>query len=603
MGLRKRILALALALALTLTVLLPVTAAAETSKEQEMMDMIARFYRRTLAARGVSTLGGFCGVVAGYQLYYLGVETWPNPQDGRVMFDYYKNKDVTTGGYSIKAYPASQYTLEETLNLISHGGTRDVYNILVGFEWSSTEAGAKYGHTVVIHAIMDGYVYSVESFYTSVAKGEGRPIRCSIAEFAALYDDWTRLDGVIWFGNKEYVDQCEEYGADLFVRANENTPLLAEPGTADGTRPELLRQVRAGERLRVSGLYKNTRGAYYYRVEENGRAGYIAAGAVEQVRVNTENVTVRELRVPETVVKGNYFTLGGRIVAEDSLLTGARVEVTDAKGAQVLGYTVEQEGRLIRLNTKQLNSAMAFGTLEEGTYTYRIYADVANSCYTSLYGTEEAVSIIDTVLLWDSEFQVVGAAEEVPEPTQGEEAGKQQEFADGWNWDGDTWYYCQDGAPRVGWFCDGGINYYFHEDGSAAMGWVTVNGQARYFTATGAMRTGWLDTEEGRYYLLRNGVAARGWRTVDGTRYYFAEDTGILQAGGWVETERGRYYLLGDGQAATGWVELEEGRFFFGEDGLAQARLVKRNGQTYIEALGEPTEPLRNCASFSVTQP
>ncbi|MBQ8769006.1 MAG: cell wall-binding protein, partial [Oscillospiraceae bacterium] len=98
---------------------------------------------------------------------------------------------------------------------------------------------------------------------------------------------------------------------------------------------------------------------------------------------------------------------------------------------------------------------------------------------------------------------------------------------DGWVFlDGVRCFY-QNGAPRVGWYCDGGADYYFKEDGSVTTGWAEINGRWRYFSDTGVMRTGWIDTEQGKCYMLSNGVAALGEKEIDGVVYDFGEN-GIL---------------------------------------------------------------------------
>lgn len=573
-----------LILCLALTVLLPVTAMADSREEQLLQD-IARMYRRTMAENGLEQLGGYCGILAGYQLYYLGVDAWPDPHNGNDEYDLYCNREYSSGGYKIRAYPASQYTLEEALNLITHGGTRDAYNILVGFQWTDTASGGDFGHAVVIPAILGGVVYSVESYYSEIGGNAGTPFRCSIAEFAAEYSSWTVLDGVIWFGEKEYANFCEEYATDMFVQAKSDTKLLQQPGPLTLEGQQVLRLVAAGERLRVTALYKNRNNQYFYRVEEEGKTAYVAAKNTACFRINTENVSVSDLQAPETLREGEHFFLQGKITAKDSMLTGIQVVVNGERNTPMLAYTLEHEGRLIRLDDSELNSAIDFSALAAGVYTYQVYADVTNAFYLPRVKGGKVTDFHSRVLLYSSEFRILGEDEEAPEPVQ-ETEEPVQSFDDGWSWTEDTWYYYQDGAPRSGWFCDHGINYYLNEDGSAVTGWVTINGQTRYFTETGAMCTGWVTTQDGRLYMLSNGIAARGWRTVNDSLYYFAEDTGVALSDCWFEWKGAQYYFLTDGKAATGWTDLPEGSFYFREDGVLQAKYVTVNGQTYVQVVG-----------------
>ena len=116
-------------------------------------------------------------------------------------FDVYKDKTETSGGYTITAYPAKQYTLTEALEAIAKENPH-ARNILVGFEKGTSKAGKKYGHVMFIHGIENGMVYFSDSYAQTVdgtRYKEGEPIVCSIKTFAEKYKKY-KLDGVIHFG-------------------------------------------------------------------------------------------------------------------------------------------------------------------------------------------------------------------------------------------------------------------------------------------------------------------------------------------------------------------------------------------------------------------
>ena len=161
---RKRVLAMVLTLTVLMSVFVFPANAATGSEETALSQMITKTYKRLRASNGYDSYNGYCGKMAAYTLYYLGVDKKVHVHNGKDEYDAYKDLEKTTGGYMVATYPAADYSLEEALNAISEGGTRDVYNILVGFQRTNTAAGKKYGHAVVIYGILNGNVYFTESF-------------------------------------------------------------------------------------------------------------------------------------------------------------------------------------------------------------------------------------------------------------------------------------------------------------------------------------------------------------------------------------------------------------------------------------------------------
>jgi len=192
----KRIWALVLCAVLLLSIL-PVCALAANENEM-LIEKTRKSYESGLEATGQESFHGLCGTMVAYQLKYFGVSIYPEAWDGNKQYDNYAGKNITSGGYYVDAYPATEYSLEQALDVLTANGTRDVYNILVGFETTNTEAGALFGHACVITAIVDGTVYFAESFDTSFGV-EGTVICCTIKEFAAFYSDWAVFEGLVCF--------------------------------------------------------------------------------------------------------------------------------------------------------------------------------------------------------------------------------------------------------------------------------------------------------------------------------------------------------------------------------------------------------------------
>lgn len=566
----KRILALTL-IVILLVVAVP-TQVQATSEKQRIRNEIASDYASALTATEKESLGGYCGLMTSWQMYFMGINKYLITADGNNQYETYCNMGMTSGGHRITTYPAQEYTLLNALNTITEYGTRDAYNILVCFQWSNTEAGAQYGHAVVIYAILDGIVYFTEGFQTSFGGAEGIASELTIEQFFRYYDDWTEFEGVIAFGQKDYTITCNRYESYFYGETETPATLNSQPCPPNtrGTDSRALRKSLAGERFLVTDLYETPEGAFYYQVEDYGTVSYLPAETVTPVEFCYFDVSARDLVLPEKLEEKKDFTISGAVHTEKNRLQSVSVSVTDNAGNPVMNYTGDQEELL------HGNTALEFHKLPRGQYL----CDVSAQC--------ENAWVKDGELVWESRQVCVSQKAflvgegELSAPAA---AGAERTVKDGWVLEPDGWYYYRQGAPRSGWICDRGVDYYLRADGKVTTGWAEVNGKMRLFSQTGAMRTGWVDVPSGRYYLMSNGVAAKGWRTIDAKRYHFGED-GFMSRENWVEDGDSRYYLRTDGtRAAAGWQETSEGRFYFHSDGRALAQMVEVEGKTYVRVL------------------
>ncbi len=555
---RKRIIAIILCLALCVC-LLPRSADALTNEQyrqhEKIMKQIQNMYQKILLSTELESTNGLCGLLVSWELYFLKINNLVVSLDGNQFFDYYKEKKETDGGFPVRAYPASDYTLEEALYTITNGGTEDVYNLMVGFQWTNTDAGKKYGHVCMIHAIINGYVYFVEGFEI-FGVPEGQAAIMDITSFADYWADWTEYEGTIYFGKKP-ADYCDYYGADLYFQTMAPLPILEAPDMNAAQ----IRKAAGGERLHATGIYKNESGSLFYQIDEGGVYSYIPAGGTEPILMNYEDLRTVALKLPKKLTPGKNQKVTGKIQVPRLQLEGVWLNITDADGKIVTDKTVEKNGKFCNLGREE---TLDLSGLPEGSYTYNIHADLRNYYVSGGDLTFEA----KTVALASQPF-TVGDAEPLPQ----QEQTPDEETISGWSLKDGTWYYYEDGQPRTGWICAGGVNYYLKEDGSVTTGWAEVNGIQRYFTDTGALRVGWMENGKQTYYLLRNGDRATGWRTVEGGRYYLGDD-GVLRKKGWLQQDDKLYYLDENGKACVGWVDLREGRFSFHADGYLLARMV-----------------------------
>ena len=510
----KRMFAILLCAALLLTAL-PRSATAVTTREKELMEEAKAVYVACQEAAQRESFAGVCGMMTSYQLWQMGINKWLETYDGNKQFDAYAAKDASSGGYHIRAYSADTYTLEQALNDITENGTKDAYNILVGFEWTETEAGNIYGHACVINGIINGTVYFVESFYTSLGGEEGNVIACSIEKFANYFADWTVFDGVIHF-SQDYEDSCQDFGTDLFIRPRFDSVLRSMPCLVGENDCQRLRSLRPGEMLRTTAVVKNNQDELYYYVQDGELEGYVAASAVSIVRLNSEDTVLVGQNVPTALGLDKPLTLEGTVMAENASVESVSLTVTDNKGQVALqvGADVQAEQfDLTRLNNKLRNIP-----LDQGAYTVTLTADsalvsVAGNQLTTRYTPVELLKTPLTV----GDVMVAGQSK-----------ASEVKLPDGWVWDGNLWYCYDQGAPVTGWTQRLGVQYYLNSDGSVLTGWAEIDGQLHYFSATGAMCTGWLVTEEGTFYLLEDGSVATGKQYIAGRNYLF-DTYGILQ--------------------------------------------------------------------------
>lgn len=537
----KRVIAIALCLVLLVGVL-PMGAGAVTQEEEyEICTQLRSLYRQVQYRSGYRNLRGLCGLMTSYQLHILGIDETLQMYNGNQQYDAYKNLALTTGGFRVDAYSAKEYNMEEALATATHNGTRDAYNILLGFQWTNTEAGAYYGHANMVHTIQDGTVFFMEGYNSMFGGPAGTPIVCTIPELVDFYDDWTSLEGVIVFGNKSWLDSCREVAADLFVQAQETTKLLSQPCEVGDNACESLRTVAKGERLRATALYETPDGDWYYQIEDGAALCYVSADAVQLLRMNDEDVRLLDAQMPQQLKKRKDFDLTGKVVSQHNLMNGLHIAVKDMEGNVVQETQLNHESRMYSLNKRQLNRALRFQNLDEGTYTLEIRAELLNHYVEDGILCGEAKSV-----LLCSEAFGVGVE---PEQSLGRDVTPKSHATDaGWIYEGDTWYYYRDGKPCTGWVCESGLDYYLRPDGSVTTGWAKINGKDRYFTATGAMRTGWMEENGETYYLLYNGEKAVSWREIDGVRYCFDENGRMLRST-CVSTDEGWYVIADDGSA------------------------------------------------------
>ena len=526
-----RLLSAALAVILAASIAIPTPVSAVSPSTSEIKQQIQTTYKKAKAYYGWNSFHGYCGAWVNMQLHLLGVTEEVLGVDGKDAYDAFKRLKVTSGGYSVKTYPAGLYTLKSALNEITKNGTQDVYNILVGFEKTRSVLGRRYGHAVVIHAIIDGTVYYAESYNLSlngVSYKEGAPIAASINDFVDHYASTTsQFDGVVYFGLKTYADSCTRYSSFGEGSVMAATEVWSQPckDTVQGA-SYVVSELAAGETVNITGLYQNTEGEYWYELDK-GETGYIPAEAVQGLRLRYDDVTLTGATSPTVLVQGKSFSPKGAIRAQYNSIYSIRARVYTRQAdqmVQVINTSDSVDGKAYDLLRSKISSGLTFRQLEAGQYHYEVAAIVAN------YYVEagQLMTGWDTVVLWSSEFLVVDQKANVSTVTF-DTCGGSNELDQTVVLEGQTmgplpvpqW----DDRVFLGWFteAEGGeritADHVPQGDMTCYAHWITQE----------ELRSRWM--EGGNcWYLYSDGISTLVCMEVEGNLYYFSSMEPLCQS-------------------------------------------------------------------------
>lgn len=524
-----RIVSLAMAFLLALSWVPPVPTEAAAISSNDIERQIIRIYNEAKEYYGRNSFDGYCGKLVNGQLYLLGITSRVVSNNGNDEFDEYCNQTITSGGYKVKAYAAEDYTMLEALNAITANGTKDAYNILVGIEKTKSTMGSRYGHACVIHAIIDGMVYYMESYDLKINGRfypEGTPIVCTIEEFVKYYSYSMReFDGIILFGLKTYADQCRTYQSNLEVTGSKGAMIRTEPCDAKlDSRSKHVRTLQTEETLRVTQIYLNTAGEYWYRL---GDEGYIRASQTKVSQLLFDDVTVKKPEAPEILRQGKSFHVKGTVNAEHTLIATLRAQVFSVDGqsqTQVINTTDKVDGDSYNLSDSSISKGLTFRKLSVGSYRYDLAAIVAN------HYVESGRLLVEwqTVELWSSDFQVLeestGSNVLTLNPNGGSVAVNQKPIPVG-DSAADLPMAQRPGYVFVGWYtqAEGGDrvdeNYVPKADMKLYARWISEED----------LFTSWQERGKCIYYHS-DGLTTMGSFILDGIIYYFSSAQSVGQS-------------------------------------------------------------------------
>lgn len=404
----RRIVSFVMAVLLAAVLVVPRQADAAVISASSIERQIIRTYKQARSLTGRYSFDGYCGTLVNAQLHLLGITTKVVGNNGNQEYDCYSAQRVTSGGFRTRSFPARSYTLLEALNELTEDGTLDVTNVLVGFQETKSSLGKRYGHALMVHAILGGTVYFVESYGVNLNGRyypEGSPISCSIQEFARYYTATTvSFDGVVHFSQQGYADRCRTYPARLSV-VSTGGELMSQPcETMIDSDSTLVRRLYDGEVLEVTGLYLNTMGEYWYRIGE--KDGFVRADRTQVEELLMDDITITDTAAPTVLRQGKGYQVKGILQAKYNSIYTVRAQVYRIGGesqSPVLSVTETVEGTYYDLSGSTVSKELAFRTLPAGQYRYEL-AVIVDDHY--IQGGQLQIGW-ETVGLWSSEFQVV----------------------------------------------------------------------------------------------------------------------------------------------------------------------------------------------------
>ena len=601
-------------------------------QSEAMIQKVEQTYQQALQQVGWSTFKNYCGSCVSNQLQALGIITGLKGVNGKDQYNRYRRKQFTDMGYPVISYGASVYTLESALRDITANGTRNVYNLLVGFESTSSAAGQKYGHALVIHAIIDGMVYFAECkemYIGGKYYPEGAGICCSIQEFLDQYTSGNVFDGINWFGNNSCAEKCINYSIALTGMLLEDTPALSDvgPSKTHGD-PKVVGIIPAGQILTVLSVIQAPDQSYWYRIWWDGRECYIRPQALEHSSIQYAP-PVADVNLPASFKQGKWFRLYGRVTSDTGSIHWLQVEIhRQEDDSLVFSGETDVSGASGDLAAGGIWNALNFWKLPVGEYRLTITAKMENY----RIDDHQINTLESTRVVWTGRFRVTETAAPLPlvsfnaqggscplqqmaadpsqplgdlpvptlegyrfdgwftQPEGGERITKDSQISghttlyahwastedlNGWVNTDNGWIFYIDNAIANGWFYSHNLRFWQESDGTYTPGWMETADGKFYLTGSGAMHTGWLSTEEGTYFLGVNGRCITGWATIRGKRYCFENDGRMKE--GWFYTGSGICYLSADSGQLTGLRRIGDRQYLFDANGTLLMAMPDKN--------------------------
>lgn len=303
-------------------------------------------------------------------------------------------------------------------------GSAAIQNIVKAFCETIKDAGYEPG----LYTFLSWFnSYFSGSYYNSLPKwvAQIEVSNCSYAKGLTMWQySWTgsfsgisgNVDCNYYYGefpgkntDTSALASCTYYPSSLDVTVTDTVNLRQYPGTAYTTQETL----SAGTELRVTGLYQNTAGEYWYQVDRNGTTGYVSANYVSVREYRYDDLSVIDPAMTDLALNSGYY-LKGKLRSQYHVMSKVNAKVysgEDTLANPVLSSSASPNAKTYTLNYSEVCDNLIFSDLETGYYTYELSVDVSN--YYVSGGS--LASQTENIVVWTKPFTVGDAAVTPPE--------------------------------------------------------------------------------------------------------------------------------------------------------------------------------------------
>ena len=260
-----------------------------------------------------------------------------------------------------------------------------------------------WSHVGLVVGVSGSYVITVEGNTNSDGSAEGD----------GVFRRSSRLISDLYFGvpeyEEDYTSSCTYYPAHCQIKVNTATPINTQPCSVSTANNSVnLGTAPAGQTYTATGLYLNSYGNYWYRVETSyGETSYLYADDTTYVKELTSDITIKDYKVPNAHVSGNTFTVAGTISSQYNRLDTASCYIYpgfDQSTQATTGYSDSVNSTQYVLTNSNVDYNTSFGSLSTGNYTYEIATKYTNYYAT---GSTSISSNTGTIRLLSEYFVVI----------------------------------------------------------------------------------------------------------------------------------------------------------------------------------------------------
>ena len=198
---------------------------------------------------------------------------------------------------------------------------------------------------------------------------------------------------------------CTYYPSNMTVTVKSEDTLKNAPKEAA---EDLNVTAYRGDELKVTGLYENQYGNFWYRVVKNGITGYIWCCDVVTGNFNYE-ADISGVVTPSTIAVGDSFSIGGTVYSNYNGLANVYAYVykgNATSGTSVISSSASaKNSRYYNLAGSSVDKNLKFGSLKAGDYTYVVAAKMVGY-YSEDGKTKLTYSNSKPQLIWKKSFEV-----------------------------------------------------------------------------------------------------------------------------------------------------------------------------------------------------